>query len=190
MFGDYMVVKSSAFFSKPACRILGKAYIMEGEVTRELEVWNPKKTTICLLARGCCSHISHGPRMCATQVSCVYIYIYCTYTGWWQLKHFLYVHPDPWKKWFQFDEHIFSNGLVQPPIGIYIYIMDISLGALGFQIFRWVGIWTPKYIYIYSKKKRGIWKTRVYYIHIFCIFKNLIRLYCIHACLILGTSGT
>ena len=33
-------------------------------------------------------------------------------TGWW-FKRFFYVHPELWGKWTQFDEHIFSNGLVK-----------------------------------------------------------------------------
>ena len=31
-----------------------------------------------------------------------------------------YVHPEPWGFMIQFDEHIFSNGLVQPPTSVKI----------------------------------------------------------------------
>ena len=34
---------------------------------------------------------------------------------WWQLKHFLELSPLTLEKMIQFDDHIFSNGLVQPP---------------------------------------------------------------------------
>ena len=34
---------------------------------------------------------------------------------WWQLKYFWNFHPENWGRWTQFDEHIVSIGLVQPP---------------------------------------------------------------------------
>ena len=48
-----------------------------------------------------------------------------TITTWWQLKYFWNVHPDPCGFMIQFDEHYFSDGLVQPPTRYWMFILWI-----------------------------------------------------------------
>ena len=52
-------------------------------------------------------------------------YLLCFMVGWLENEGsldflgggfiFFNFHPDPWGRWIHFDEHIFGNGLVQPP---------------------------------------------------------------------------
>ena len=53
----------------------------------------------------------------------------CCCYGWWQLKYFLF--PPLFGEMIQFDEHIFSDGLVQPPT----LVFELSLGNDGFLFF-------------------------------------------------------
>ena len=61
------------------------------------------------------------------------------FTRWWQLKNF-HFHPDPWGFMIQFDEHIFPDGLVQPPptpLKINILHTIIKVWFRSFSFLNW-----------------------------------------------------
>ena len=67
-------------------------------------------------------------------------------TRWWQLKYFWNFHPDFLGEMIQFDDHIFSNGLVQPPTRMTMALIPAYLTdhdqLMGFGQVRWTILWT------------------------------------------------
>ena len=55
-------------------------------------------------------------------------------------SNIVYFHPEPWGNWSNFDEHIFSNGLVQPPTSYWSSLFFSNgrvLGPSGAPSFIW-----------------------------------------------------
>ena len=84
-----------------------------------LSVWSVMEWLRRIEEQFCWWGFNTEPELC-----CFLFQTLTCFSRWWQLKYFCYVHPETWGRWTHFDEHIFSDGLVQP-LTRFVFFVDV-----------------------------------------------------------------